>query len=298
MATASKGPSSDASSANGFDWHVLLEMPLASMVGLAIVVLAAFAAVFAPWIAPYSETALVTDVWAMPSWQHWLGGDQLGRDMLTRLLYGARMTISIALAATLLSFSMGIAAGFTAAVVGGLLDQVLSRLVDALMAIPTLILALVVISVLGSEIWILILVVATLDSTRVFRLSRAIAMDVAVMEFVEAARLRGEGLWWIMRREVLPNTMMPLVAEFGLRFAFAILFISALSFLGLGVQPPQADWGGMVKDNATAINYGIGAPLYPAAAIALLTVGINMVVDFILARQNRSAAAAFEDQTP
>ncbi len=272
----------------------LAEMPVVAWVGFIIILGNLFVVAFAGLLAPYSETELVTDVWAPPSAEHWLGGDQLGRDMLTRILYGARTTISIAFVATLLAFTMGIVAGFTAAVIGGFIDTILSRIVDALMAIPTLILALVVISVLGTEIYVLIGVIAVLDSTRVFRLSRAIAMDVAVMEYVEAARLRGERLWWIMTREVLPNTVMPLIAEFGLRFAFAFLFIASLSFLGLGIQPPLADWGGMVRENATAIIYGIAAPLYPAAAIAALAVGVNLLVDYILARQNRSVAAAFD----
>ena len=282
-----------------FDWEFFSAMPLAARIGLGIILLnvvMVFMAIFG--LTPYGETEIFRDLgnWAPPSAEHWLGSDQIGRDMLSRIIYGAATTIGIALSATLLSFTMGILMGFTAAVMGGLADNVLSRIVDALMAIPTLILALVVISVLGTEIYILVLVIAVLDSTRVFRLSRAIAMDVAVMEFVEAARLRGEGLWWIMRREILPNTIMPLIAEFGLRFSFAFLFIAALSFLGLGVQPPHADWGGMVRENSQVISYGIAAPLYPAAAIALLTIGVNLVVDYILARQNRSAAAAFEEQ--
>ena len=272
------------------------EMPLTAKFGVIVILVNIFTAIFAQLIAPYSETALVTTYWAAPSAEHWLGGDQLGRDMLTRMIYGAQTTIAVALTATILSFSLGMLAGFTAAVMQGAIDQVLSRMVDALMAIPGLILALVIISVLGTEIYILILVIAVLDSTRVFRLSRAIAMDVAVMEFVEAARLRGEGLWWIMRREILPNTVMPLVAEFGLRFSFAFLFIAALSFLGLGIQPPFADWGGMVRENGGAISYGVAAPLYPAAAIGLLTIGVNLLVDFILIKQNRSVAAAFEEQ--
>jgi peptide/nickel transport system permease protein len=278
------------------DWGWLRAMPLASKMGLVIFLLNIFLVVFADVIVPYGETELVTDVWAPISAEHWLGGDQIGRDMLTRIIYGARTTILIAFAATLLSFVIGVTAGFAAATLGGIVDQILGRLADALMAIPTLILALVVISVLGSEIYILILVIAVLDSTRVFRLSRAIAMDVVTLEFVEAARLRGERSWWIMRREILPNTVMPLTAEFGLRFAFAFLFIAGLSFLGLGVQPPLSDWGGMVRDNATAINYGIAAPLYPAGAIALFAVGINLVVDHILARQNRSGATEVEDR--
>ncbi len=152
------------------------------------------------------------------------------------------------------------------------------------MAFPTLIFALMVLSVLGTSIPVLIVVIALLDSTRVYRLSRALAMDINVMDFVEVARLRGEGVWWVMRHEILPNALPPLVAEFGLRFCFVFLFISALSFLGLGIQPPTADWGGMVRDNKDAITFGILVPLYPAAAIAFLTIGVNLIVDWFLRR--------------
>jgi peptide/nickel transport system permease protein len=177
---------------------------------------------------------------------------------------------------------LGMVAGFFAAVMVGWVDNVLSRMVDILMAIPILIFALLILSVLGTSVPTLILVIAVLDSTRVFRLSRAVAMDVTVMEYVEVARLRGEGMWWIMWREIFPNTLAPLVAEFGLRFCFVFLFISALSFLGLGIQPPAADWGGMVRENAGAITFGILTPLLPAAAIAMLTIGVNLVVDWFL----------------
>ena len=257
-------------------------------VGVVIIAINILAAIFAPLIAPYPETELVGGPWDPPSSAMLLGADHLGRDMLTRLLYGARTSIAIAFAITLLSFAIGMTGGFFAAVVGGWADNVLSRLVDALMAIPTLILALLVLSVMGTSVPVLICVVAVLDATRVFRLSRAVAMDVAVLDFVEAARLRGEGMWWLMRREVFPNTLPPMVAEFGLRFCFAFLFIAALSFLGLGIQPPWADWGGMVRENAQAITYGIAAPLVPATAIALLTVGVNLVVDWVLSTTNRS----------
>jgi peptide/nickel transport system permease protein len=259
-------------------------LPVSVWVGIIIIAINVLAALFGPLLAPYGESEIVGDVWEPASAQFWLGTDNLGRDMLTRLLYGAQTSITIALAITVLSFTIGIVLGFFAAVVGGWTDQVLSRLVDVLMAFPTLILALLILSVLGSSIPVLIVVSAVLDSTRVFRLSRAVAMDVEVMDFVEVARLRGEGLWWIMRREVFPNTLPPLIAEFGLRFCFAFLFISALSFLGLGVQPPAADWGGMVKDNANAISFGLPAPLIPAAAIAILTIGVNLVVDWFLHR--------------
>jgi len=198
------------------------------------------------------------------------------------LLYGARNTIGIAIVTTALAFLLGGALGLLAAVVGGWIDQALGRLVDVLMAIPQLIFALMLLSIFGPSITNLVLIIGVLDSTRVFRLSRAIGMNVAVMDFVEAARLRGEGLGWILRREIFPNIMPPLVAEFGLRFCFVFLTISALSFLGLGIQPPTADWGSMVRENATLINYGDVTPLLPAGAIALLTVAVNCVVDWFI----------------
>lgn len=264
-------------------------LSLAAQIGLLVVAANILAALFAPWIAPYTQTEQVGGVWLAPGEEGLvLGTDQLGRDMLSRMLYGARTSIGIALACTLLSFTLGSVLGFLAAVVGGWLDQILSRVVDTLMAIPVLILALLVLSALGASIPVLIGVIAILDSTRVFRLSRAVGMDIAVMEYVEAARLRGEGLWWIIRREILPNALPPLIAEFGLRFCFAFLLISSLSFLGLGVQPPFADWGGMVRDNAQAMEFGIVAPLIPAAAIGILTIGVNLVVDWMLGLQGRT----------
>ncbi|MDH3467746.1 MAG: ABC transporter permease, partial [Gammaproteobacteria bacterium] len=183
---------------------------------------------------------------------------------------------------TILCFLIGGIAGIMAAALGGWADQVLSRMVDILMAIPQLIFALLLLTIFGTSIPTLVIIIAVLDSTRVFRLARAVSLNVVVMDFVEAAKLRGEGIGWITMREVLPNIMPPLVAEFGLRFCFVFLTISALSFLGLGIQPPTADWGSMVRDNATLITYGDITPLLPAAAIALLTVGVNFVVDWFL----------------
>ncbi len=262
-------------------------MTPSAAIGFVIVGVYALAALLGPWLAPYGEAEIVADVWEPFSAAHPLGTDNLGRDMLSRLLWGATRTIGVALAATMLSFLIGMSLGYLAAVVGGWLDQLLSRAVDALMAIPTLIFALVVLAVLPPSVTILVLVIAVLDSTRVFRLARAVAMDVVVMDFVEVARLRGERLGWIVFREVLPNTLPPLIAEFGLRFCFAFLFLSSLSFLGLGIQPPAADWGGMVRDNANAISFGLVVPLIPAAAIALLTIGVNLVVDWQLERSAR-----------
>ncbi|MFO7884112.1 MAG: ABC transporter permease [Desulfobacteraceae bacterium] len=261
---------------------LLKQSPASARVGMGIVLINVLVAIFAPVLAPYGETSIVGDVWTSSSGQFYLGTDHLGRDLFTRLVFGARNTIALAFITTALSFFIGIALGFTAAVKGRWTDQILSRIVDIIMAFPTLIFALMILSVMGSSIPVLIFTIAVLDSTRVYRLSRAVAMDIEVMEFVEAARLRGEGLWWIMRYEILPNALPPLVAEFGLRFCFVFLFIASLSFLGLGLQPPLADWGGMVRENAGAITFGIYTPLVPAAAIAILTVGVNLIVDWAL----------------
>ena len=261
---------------------LLRHSPLSARIGIAMVLINVFAAVFAPIIAPYGETEIVSDVWMPSSSENLLGTDHLGRDLFTRLIYGARNTILIAFVTTMLSFIIGSVLGFFAATLGGWTELSLSRVIDILMAFPTLIFALIALSVVGTSIPALILVIAILDSTRVYRLSRAVAMDIVVMEFVEAARLRGEKIWWVMRKEILPNAMPPLVAEFGLRFCFVFLFIAALSFLGLGIQPPTADWGGMVKENAGAITFGILTPLWPAGAIAFLTVGVNLIVDWFL----------------
>lgn len=261
---------------------LLRSAPFSARLGLGMVLVTLLAAILAPVIAPYGETEVCGDVWLQASKDHFIGTDNLGRDLFSRLLFGARNTIAIAFVITALSFVAGVIWGFLAATVGGWMDQFLSRCVDIMMAFPTLIFALMVLSVVGTSIPALIVVIALLDSTRVYRLARAVAMDIEVMEFVEAARLRGEGLWWLMRHEILPNAMPPLVAEFGLRFCFVFLFIAALSFLGLGIQPPTADWGSMVRENAGAITFGIYTPLWPAAAIAFLTVGVNLIVDWFL----------------
>jgi peptide/nickel transport system permease protein len=263
-------------------WNGLSKAPLPAWFGLVVILVYVMIAATAPIIAPYGETEIVGseyEPWGEP---FLLGTDNLGRDTFTRLIYGARNTIGIAFVTTCLAFFVGALGGFLAAILGGWIDQALGRLVDVLMAIPSLIFALLILTIVGTSIPALIMVIGVLDSTRVFRLARAVGMNVVVMDYVEVARLRGEGLWWIVRREVLPNAMPPLVAEFGLRFCFVFLFLSALSFLGLGIKPPTADWGSMVRENATLITFGDITPLLPAAAIALLTVGVNFVVDWFL----------------
>ena len=259
-----------------------LDAPLSAKLGLVTIAVYLFVALFAPVVAPYSETEILGGAYELWSDKYLLGTDNLGRDMLSRLIFGARNTIGIALAAVVIAFAIGGVTGMLSAILGGWYDTIISRIVDILMAIPGLVFALLILTVLGTTITTLVLVIAVLDSTRVYRITRAAAMNVAVMDFVEVARLRGEGLWWVIRKEILPNIMAPLLAEFGLRFCFVFLFIAALSFLGLGIQPPTADWGSMVRDNATLINYDDITPLLPATAIAVLTVAINFVVDWLL----------------
>ena len=266
----------------------LAKSPMTAKFGLLVILIYIVVALFAPFIAPYGEAEVFPIPYAPWSSEFVFGTDQIGRDIFSRLIYGARNTVGIAVATTALAFIIGGVLGLAAAIARGWLDQLLSRTVDVLMAIPSLIFALVLLSIFGSTVTNLIIIIAVLDSTRVFRLTRAVSINVVVMDYVEAARLRGEGLIWIMRREILPNIMPPLIAEFGLRFCFVFLTIAALSFLGVGIQPPTADWGSMVRENASLIQFaqydfkaGL-TPLLPAAAIALLTVAVNFVVDWFL----------------
>ncbi|MFC3088029.1 ABC transporter permease [Tabrizicola soli] len=259
--------------------------PLTAKFGMLVTLAYAFVALFAPLIAPYGEVEVVSRV-PFDGWsaEHLLGTDQLGRDFLSRLIFGARNSISIALVTTIISFTIGCLLGMFAALVGGFVDQVLSRIVDALMSVPDLIFILMILSILGGSIVNLILIIAILTSTRFYRISRAAALNVASLDFVEAAKVRGEGSLWIAVNEIFPNILPLLLSELGMRFCFIFLNIAALSFLGVGIQPPTAEWGSMVRDNAALINMGDITPLIPAAAIALLAVAVNFVVDWMLNR--------------
>ena len=263
-------------------WQLIRMMNWASRLGLLVVSGFGFCAIFAPWLAPYGQSEIVGDVWEPLFGKFFFGTDQIGRDMLSMLIYGARNMIALALLTTGCAFGLGSLLGFLAATMGGWVDQVLSRFVDVVISIPTLIFALIVLSSTGTSIFALVTVIAIIYAMPVYRIARAVAMDIEVMDYVEAARLRGEGLWWIMRKEILPNALTPLAAEFGLRFCFVFLLISGLSFLGLGLQPPLADWGAMVRDNGGGIAWGFMHPLVPATCIALLTIGINLIVDSVV----------------
>ena len=261
---------------------LLHRSPWTFRIGLFVIVGYAFVALLAPLLAPFGEREIVGGMYEPWSSSFPLGTDAVGRDMLTRLIYGARNTIGVAFLTTCLAFLAGGLGGLLAATLGGWVDQVLSRIVDVLMAIPSLIFILLVLSFLGTTMPVLVVVVALFESTRVYRIARAVGVSVEVMEFVEVAKLRGENLWWVIWNEILPNATAPLVAEFGIRFTYTFLFIAALSFLGLGIQPPTADWGSMVRENSVLITFGDFTPLMPAAAIALLTISVNFVIDWFL----------------
>ena len=265
-----------------------------------------FLAFFGPWIAPWAESHFIEEDaqgnffldpgFMLPnaSVNSYLGTDYLGRDVLSRVIWGARTTIGISFAATLLAYFVGITLGIAAAVAGLTTDMVLSRGVDAILAFPNIMLGLIIIAAFGSSIPLLIGLAGLVYAASVYRIARALGQDIMVQDFVEAARARGEGIWWIISREILPNAIMPLATDFGLRFIFVILFISSLSFLGLGVQPPISDWGSMVRENMSGLGFGFSggalASVAPALAIASLTIAINLIVDDISAQAGGSLA--------
>lgn len=262
----------------------LSELDTGARIGIVIVVGFLAAVFLGPNLIPYSEVEIVGKVFAPPSAEHWLGTDNVGRDLLARILAGGQMTVIISFLATCGAFALGAPLGIVTAITGGWFDLVVTRMVDALMAFPGLILALILLSALGTSLPALLLVMSLLSSTIVFRLTRAVAADVAAMEYIEIARLRGESMRWFLFREVLPNVVPTLLTEFGLRFVYAAILISSLSFLGIGIQPPYADLGGMVKENSLAITFGRMAPILPALALVILAIGINLIVDGLLKR--------------
>jgi peptide/nickel transport system permease protein len=267
----------------------------AGIVGAAILVFWVLVALVGPYLAPYGQADIVSnDNFASASSSFLLGGDYIGRDILSRVINGAGTTLGMGVAATVLAQALGVSVGFFAAIRGGLVDTVLSRLNDALLSFPHIMMGLVVIAAFGSSVPVLVVTSGVVYASAVFRIARALAMDLKVMDFVEVARARGEGTWWILRHEILPNVVLPLLTDFAIRLSFVILFMSGLSFLGLGVQPPLADWGSMVRENMEGLRSGSLAPIIPAAAIASVTVSLNLLVDELSLRTGRAYAEARE----
>ena len=266
----------------------LSKAPISAWFGMIVLLIYFFAAIFAPFIAPHGEAEIFPVAYAPWGDGHIFGTDQIGRDIFSRIIYAARNTIGICLLAAFIALGIGTVLGIIAALDRRYLDQLLSRIVDTLMAIPVRIFTFILLSVFGPTNFNLIVILGILESTRFFRISRSVAVGQVVLEYVEVARLRGENLLYIIFKEILPNIASPLIIEFGLRFIFIIFTISSLSFLGIGIQPPSADWASMVRENAILIQYAqydITAgltPLIPAAAISLLCVSINFVVDWYL----------------
>jgi peptide/nickel transport system permease protein len=252
----------------------------AGIVGLLLVLFWAVMAVAGPWLAPHDPNALVSDDFFGPlSLQYPLGSDYLGRDMLSRLLQGAPYTIGVALLATVLACAAGVLLALVAAASGGWLDALISRTQDALIAIPNKIFALLMVATFGSSVPLLLLMAAFAYMPGSFRISRAVAVNLMTMDFVRVARTRGEGMAYIIFIEVLPNMLRPVFTDFGLRFVYVVLLLSAMSFLGLGIQPPEADWGSLVRENIQGLGQGAPAVLAPALAIASLTMGVNLLID-------------------
>jgi peptide/nickel transport system permease protein len=253
---------------------------VAAIIGALIVGLWLVVALVGPLISPHDVGEVVDpDVYGGFSWAFPLGTDYLGRDVLSRIIYGTRYTIGIAMVATLIAVAVGGALGMLAAVSGRWIDAWLSRSFDALISIPSLMFGLVAVAALGSSIPVLIGTAAVIYAPGAFRIWRSLAVNVNAMDYVAVARARGEGVAYLIREEILPNLIGPVLTDLGLRFVFAVLLLSGLSFLGLGIQPPDADWGSLVRENMTGLSQGAPAPVIAAAAIATLTVGVNLIVD-------------------
>lgn len=265
-------------------------MPVSGMIGIAIVAFWLLMALIGPYIAPYDVGGVTgDDVFAPMSAHYLLGTDYLGRDMLSRILHGAPYTIGVALAAVLIASSTGTALALCAAAVGGWFDTIVSRIVDIMITIPSKLLALLMVASFGASVPLLIVTAAVSYMPGAYRIARALAVNVQAMDYVQAARARGEGLFYITLFEMLPNMLRPVMADFGLRFLFIVLLLSGLSFLGLGIQPPEADWGSLVRENIIGLSQGAPALIMPAIAIATLTIGVNMAIDGLMGRKRRGS---------
>jgi peptide/nickel transport system permease protein len=266
-----------------------LRLPVAGAVGATVLAFWLLVAILAPWIAPYSDGHVVSpDVLGPMTWAFPFGTDYLGRDMLSRVLLGARITVGVSLVATSLACLAGVTLALAAAARGGWVDAVLSRLLDAVISLPSLLFGLVVVASLGASMGVLIGTAAVIYTPGAYRTARSLAVNINALDFVAVARARGEGTWFIMREEILPNLLLPVLTDFGLRFVYVVLLLSGLSFLGLGIQPPYADWGSLVRENLEGLVDGSPAVIMPAVAIATLTIAVNLLIDNLPTRRGAS----------
>ncbi|QEI06682.1 ABC transporter permease [Pigmentiphaga aceris] len=255
-------------------------MPISGRIGVILVSFWVVIALIGPFISPHDGGQVVSqDVFLGSSMAFPLGTDYLGRDVLSRILYGTRYTVGLALTAAVLASSIGIGLGLFATVNGRYVDAFVSRIIDALISIPSKMLALVIVAAFGSSIPLLITIAALSFTPGAFRIARSLAVNLQTLEYVQVAKVRGEGRFYVAWVEILPNMIHPMLADFGLRFVFIVLLLSGLSFLGLGVQPPHADLGSLVRENISGLGQGALAVIAPSFAIATLTVGVNILID-------------------
>lgn len=251
-----------------------------SAIGTTLFVVFLLMAVFGPLIAPYgANEQIVEDARQPPSADHWFGTDNLGRDVFSRVVLGARDVLGLAglgtLAAVLLGTTIGLASGYY----GGWLDEVVMRFFDTLLSLPALLLALLLLGSLGPSRNSVLVVIAVVYTPIVARVVRSVVLSVKAKEFVEAAQVQGESVWYILFREIFPSTLPALAVEASLRFSYAIFLVASLGFLGVGVQPPSPDWGLMVKEGRANFAQTPWALYFPAGAIAVVVVGVNLVAD-------------------
>jgi peptide/nickel transport system permease protein len=262
------------------------------LLGLAVLLFWVLAALFGPWFLSHSSAAMGGDlVFAPVSAAHWLGTDYLGRDMLARVIEGARYTVGVAMVATLLASGTGTVLALLAAASGRWTDALLSRGLDTLTALPSKMFALIMVAGFGSSVPMLVLTAAIIYVPGAYRIARSLAVNINALDYVTVARTRGEGTLYIMLREILPNIVGPMLADLGLRFVYIVLLLAGLSFLGLGIQPPAADWGSLVRENIGALAMGGASVIAPALAIASLTIAVNLVIDNLPGRAARERGA-------
>lgn len=269
-------------------WRRAVVGGVAGKLGVVLLLIGAGVAIFGPYLAPYSPTSLIELPLDPPSADHWLGTDQLGRDVLSRMLHGGRSVLILAALAVIVTFAIGGPLGLLAGYRGGTLDAVVSRVADVMMSVPPLILVLIFVFVAGSSNLSIVLLTGLVTAPRVFRIVRGATQSVAEQDYVLAARARGERTTDIIGRELLPNVTGPLLTEAAIRLNFSIMFIATLNFLGLGVQPPSSDWGLMVSEGRVYLGQSPLISVAPALAIAVLTIGINLVSDQIGAHLARN----------
>lgn len=250
------------------------------VLGFLIIFFWTIVAIFAPYIIPHPVGEIIDfDYFGPMTSELWLGSDYLGRDMLSRILMGARFTVGISLAAVTIACVSGVVLGMCTAVVGGWFDACLSRFLDAVNSIPSKLFGLVVVAAVGSSIPVLVMTLSVIYTPGAFRFARALAVNINTMDFITVARVRGESLLYLTGSEILPNIIRPVLADLGVRFVFIVLLLSGLSFLGLGLQPPNADWGALVRENIGGLPFAAPAVIFPSLAIASLTISVNLLID-------------------